>query len=238
MSNAQICKTQMRARGRGTGTGATCGISSTYARRLLGGRKSQKMDAICAHVVMLRKCYMYILYFNANLQKRLGCACPVNTCPCARSAPLAGGRVREARPRQPVCARSADALAALCLVAARRRSSDSRVSSRTTRNQARRHRNPENFPKCALRARLFAPTPSRLGKHMPPPLLLACSLQVLVLVFYSMGDGCMVGYKKIRDTRRTPRAHRSSSHRNMCVSKTRQQNNHAGCCARRRRRYI
>jgi hypothetical protein len=41
------------------------------------------------------------------LQKRLGMCLPGEHMPCARSVPLAGGRAREARPRQPVWPREA-----------------------------------------------------------------------------------------------------------------------------------
>jgi hypothetical protein len=38
-------------------------------------------------------------------------------------------------------------------------------------NQATTDRNSETLSEGALRARRFAPTPSRAGKHMSPPLL-------------------------------------------------------------------
>jgi hypothetical protein len=72
----------------------------------------------------------------------------VVTIKVAREARLpAGTRVREVRPKQ----------RKLC---AKRAPTSESESERTIRKQARRHRNLENFPEGALRARRFAPSPS------------------------------------------------------------------------------
>jgi hypothetical protein len=72
---------------------------------------------------------------------------------------------REARPRQPTDLRAAKR-------APWQRGSEQREASRESQGiKLHGIEIPKKFPEGALRARRFAPTPSRVGKHMSPTLL-------------------------------------------------------------------
>jgi hypothetical protein len=102
---------------------------------------------------------------NTCKNARTTCGCAYRA--CARSAPLAGGRAREARPRQPCCARSAPH----AQWPAHAHGSEQCTSSKRQgiKQKAKRSSNFRTFSGGrASRAALRAPTPSRVGKHICP----------------------------------------------------------------------